>query len=155
MKSVHILSWIPFDLQACLPCYANKAASVIGSTSRFRFSAFLLSESKYFLFKKMGRNVRKIECTIIARLTNDNRLDVYWDEHNGIMSINWTRFSSNDIHIHIYSSPLQKLLQRRLYGTDIKRRFLWSATVSRAFYVRVLIVLDHDDHFSRRLWKAV
>lgn len=82
---------------------------------------------------------------IVARLTNGKRLDVYWDKHNGITPINWTRFPSN-----IYPfSLLWRLLQRGLHGTDIKRRFLWSAAINRTFYARILIVLDHDGHFSR------
>lgn len=47
--------WIPFDLRACLPCYANIKPSRVCdrsrvSTSRFRFGAFLSNESKYFPF---------------------------------------------------------------------------------------------------------
>lgn len=70
--SMHTLSWIPFDLQACLLCYANKAASAIGSTtstSRFRFSAFLLSE--YFLFKRTSGNATKSGVRHYRRATDE------------------------------------------------------------------------------------
>jgi len=57
------------------------------------------------------------------------------------------------ITIYLPFSPfsMKIVVQSAMHGTDIKHHFLWRITVSRAFYARILIVSDHDDHFSGRL----
>lgn len=58
---MYTLLWIPFDLRACLLCYANKAAFAIGPAlaSRFQFGAFLSNGSKYFLFVRKKKNKKE------------------------------------------------------------------------------------------------
>lgn len=153
----YTLSWIPFDLQACLPCYANKAASAIGftvSTSRFWFSAcYKRKQAIFFLKKWVETSTRKVECAIIvARLTNDKKLDVYWNKHNEITPINWTRFPSNNIFTLF--PPTRRLLQRELHGTDIKHRFsaFYGAPRLVARFMlaysscRIMMIIFHEGH---------